>query len=626
MKKKILALGITMSMVLAMATPALAVSPENSLQNAYTEIVEESASLPSDDTGEILEADTEEETADEQQAEEAAQPSESEASAATENADDTAEQKAETEKSEVAGDAVSDEVPAAQSAGDEFIVDSIRYRVNDEGGTCSVTGTDGEVSGDIVIPSTVNGYIVSEIASYAFYNCSGITSLSLPNTVMTINDSAFRLCQSLTSIDLSGVGVIGIYAFAYCTSLSEVHFSTKLAAIGEAAFTGCTALQEIELHENLSLVVDNAFSGCTGLEKVYYTGTEEAWNQINIWQGNDCLLNAAREYIFYDNFIRYRINGDGTCSVIGYEDDFTSYSYFAIPQTVNGMSVTSVEDEAFANCTSLCGIIVPDGITRIGNSAFSGCTQMEWILLPETLTEIGEGAFMSCVSLGAVSIPNGVKTIPKEVFKSCLYLTNIELPESLTSIGENAFEHCINLMAIDIPDTVESIGTQAFGNCRSLQSVVWPAGAKVIQENTFYQCFALTYIELPDNVEEIDGSAFCYCSSLPTIVLPESLTYIGAFAFSDCASMLSVSLPESLNYIDMLAFTGCKNLSTVNYAGDENAYNSMYINSYGNEPLLNATWNYSTQPNTCGDHAVWTLQNGELVIYGVVELVNCGKP
>lgn len=168
MKKKILALGITMSMVLAMATPALAVAPVITLQEAYTEPMEEDVSLPSDDLEEkLLEAASEDETAGEQQDEGATQPLESEASAVTESADNTIEQKAEAETSEAVGDVVSDEAAAVQSAGDEFIIDSIRYRVNDDGATCSVTGTDGEVGGDVVIPSVVNGYIVSEIGSYA---------------------------------------------------------------------------------------------------------------------------------------------------------------------------------------------------------------------------------------------------------------------------------------------------------------------------------------------------------------------------------------------------------------------------------------------------------------------------
>ena len=133
--------------------------------------------------------------------------------------------------------------------------------------------------------------------------------------------------------------------------------------------------------------------------------------------------------------------------------------------------VTSIENHAFFECSSLTAITLPEGVTSIENHAFFECSSLTAINIPEGVTSIGERAFYDCRSLTAINIPEGVTSIGGGAFTSCSSLTAINIPEGVTSIGEYAFRDCSSLTAINIPEGVTSIGSRAFSECRSLKSI-----------------------------------------------------------------------------------------------------------------------------------------------------------
>ncbi|MDA7890200.1 leucine-rich repeat protein, partial [Akkermansiaceae bacterium] len=156
-----------------------------------------------------------------------------------------------------------------------------------------------------------------------------------------------------------------------------------------------------------------------------------------------------------------------------------------IPETINDLPVTAIEDEAFKGLSSLTGITLPEGITSIGASAFEGCTGLSGIVLPDSVTSLGSAAFKGCTGLTEASLPSGLTSLSAEVFANCAGLGSITLPASLTQIGESTFSECDALTSIMIPDGVTSIGIGAFTNCTSLTRITFLGTAPTVATDVF---------------------------------------------------------------------------------------------------------------------------------------------
>ena len=193
-------------------------------------------------------------------------------------------------------------------------------------------------------------------------------------------------------------------------------------------------------------------------------------------------------------------------------------------------SVTSIGNNAFANCTSLTSITIPDSVTTIGDNAFANCTSMMTIEVGAgnmNFTEINGVLFNAEKTMliaypadktGAnYKIPNGVTSIGDYAFGNCTSLSSITIPDSVTSIGSNAFTYCNSLTNITIPDSVTSIGSNAFNYCKNLTSITIPDGVTSIREMTFGNCTSLTSVTIPDSVTTIGHQAFISCTRLTAV-------------------------------------------------------------------------------------------------------------
>ncbi len=208
-----------------------------------------------------------------------------------------------------------------------------------------------------------------------------------------------------------------------------------------------------------------------------------------------------------------------------------------IPHTIKGVTVTSIGDQAFYNCTSLTSVTIPDSVTSIGDRAFRCCISLTSVTIPDSVTSIGEEAFYGCWDLTRLTIPGSVTSIDKDAFCFCSSLTSVTIPDSVTSIGDSAFYGCESLTSVTIPDSVTSIGSCAFYGCASLTSVTIPDSVTSIGGSAFYGCTSLTSVTIPDSVTSIGGSAFYNCKSLTSVTIPGSVTSIGWSAFYGCASL-----------------------------------------------------------------------------------------
>ena len=246
-------------------------------------------------------------------------------------------------------------------------------------------------------------------------------------------------------------------------------------------------------------------------------------------------------------------NGTLTISGTGAMDNYVSvsdvpwYSSAELITSVNiGSGVTTIGNNAFADCISLATIDIPDGVTTIGNGAFYGCRALANVTIGSGVTTIGDYAFSACKSLVTIDIPDGVTTIGKYVFYGSRNLANVNIGSGMTSIGGYAFSECFALTAIDIPAGVTTIGNSTFYMCSELKDVIIPNGVTTIDDYAFVSCKKLESIIIPSSVTSIGDYAFKYSATLSDVfVLATTPATLGTQAFNMTASDFKIYVPAA---------------------------------------------------------------------------------
>ncbi len=157
----------------------------------------------------------------------------------------------------------------------------------------------------ITIPDSV-----TSIEMGAFYYCTSLENITIPDSVTSIDDWVFSECVALKSITIpSSITSIGEGAFCGCISLESISIPNNVTIIGNGAFSGCTSLKNIIMPNSVTSIGNGAFSGCISLKDVYFTGTEEEWEELTISDGNDELEGATIHF-------NYKLNQNTSSSVV----------------------------------------------------------------------------------------------------------------------------------------------------------------------------------------------------------------------------------------------------------------------------------------------------------------------
>ena len=508
----------------------------------------------------------------------------------------------------------------------DFAVDGIFYYITDESNkTVEVTyrGSSSseysnEYTGDVVIPESVtyngNTYSVTSIGFEAFDDCSGLTSIEIPNSVTSIENDAFYGCSGLTSVVIgNSVTSIGRMAFYGCDGLTSVVIGNSVTSIGTQAFDGCSGLTSIEIPNSVTSIGHHAFYSCDGLTSIEIPNSVTS---IGNYAFNDCSgLKAVN------------ISDLSAWCNIDFGNSSANPLYYAKNLYLNGKlvtelvipdDVTEIKDYAFYNCSGLTSIAIPSSVTSIGNSTFNNCSGLKTVINLSSLTitkgSSGNG-YVGYYATKVINAPNGtiegdfvfgiidgVNTLAGylgndteivlpdnyskgnyaigEAFRDNTSITSIEIPNSVTSIGDYAFSGCsglkkveLNCATIDdwfsgyksieevvIGNSVTSIGEEAFYNCTGLTSVVIPNSVTSIGDYAFSGCSGLKKVEL--NCATIDDWFSGY-KSIEEVVIGNSVTSIGEEAFNFCTGLTSVEIGNSVTSIGEWAFYNCYGLTSI---------------------------------------------------------------
>ena len=353
------------------------------------------------------------------------------------------------------------------------------------------------------------------IASGAFKNCTGLTNINIPNSVILIDK----------------------YAFSNCTGLTSVTIPNSVMTISNGAFMGCAGLTSVTIPSSVTTIGNSAFSDCSSLRTLNYNAV--------------CCSDFGSIYSPFDGLNISTINFGNTVQKI---PAYFAQSLKSLTSITIGNSVDSIGQYAFSNCTGLTSVNFSNHVKFIGNYVFNYCTGLTSITIPNSVTSIGVGTFYNCTGLTSVHITD-LEAWCKISFESSplyyahhLFLNDEEIkdlviPSTITSIKKYAFQGCIGLTSVTIPNSVKSIGARAFSLCSGLTSVNFGN----------------------NSVKSIDFDAFYGCSGLSNISLPNSVTSIGDNVFSNCTGLTSINIPNSVTSIGHALFIGCTALDTLYY-------------------------------------------------------------
>ena len=402
----------------------------------------------------------------------------------------------------------------------------------------------------------------------AFYSCSKLRSITLPDGVISLQYSAFMDCTSLRKVVLpESLTTIGQSAFYGCSNLFDAKIPDGVSEIYSSAFSGCYKLPVDALPKAIKMLGDRAFYDCDAIRTISLPFIAQMGEYV--FSGCDGLISATVEE-GWDVLPSRTFEGCDRLLEVSLPEGLTQigkYAFASCPVLTEcsmPSSLIVIDDYAFQNCIRLAEVELNDGLFEIGVSVFEGCEQLDDVVIPKTVQYIYSTAFKNCKSLKSIELPELINSVSSGCFIGCISLNTVVLSDYVTSIGSSAFSGCVNLSPVQLPLTVTSIGESAFSNCDSFESFVVPTFVQTLPDYCFQSCNSLKEIILPQSLKTIKTYCFSYCTSLQSIDIPLSVNSIGSYAFRNCDALKEITIPVNVTSLPSYLFDDCSLLETVN--------------------------------------------------------------
>ncbi len=497
---------------------------------------------------------------------------------------------------------------------------------------------------DVKIPESV-----TSIDAYAFNNCKGIVSMKIPESITSIGEGAFKRCTNLTIMEIpENVTNIGEDAFSQCENLTlyvykdsyaqnyavENNIPFKVIENNEAVLGVAIKenIAEVDVSDSLQLIAE-VFPLSALNKKVLWesednnivsvdengliTGISEGKAVVKATTEEGGFISECKVFV-YRKVALYDVEGGKitydtiTGEIISCDESVTSA---VIPDTINGVKITGIEEDAFSDCINLTDVKISEGITNIADWAFSNCQSLKIVEIPKSVINIGEGAFHNCINLQAIEIPEETVSIGEDVFTNC---SNVTMYVSKDSYAQNyAVLKSIPFKAIDgsgdilgviinaneveiVKDDSIQLTAVVMPSSAANKSVVWesndPSIASVDEngivigvstgktdvkasssDGNVYSVCSVTIIRKNKSFDAEGGKVYydfetgeiTGCDeSVKSVVIADSydgvkITGIDSNAFKDCQSLKSVEISEGITNINELAFKNCQNLTSI---------------------------------------------------------------
>ena len=297
---------------------------------------------------------------------------------------------------------------------------------------------------------------VTEIGAFAFES-TGLTSITIPASVETVDDTAFIDNTSLTDATFpAGKGI----SFEGCTSLVNVKINNNPTKIDDSMFRKCSSLASIELPDTVTEIGKYAFADCTGLKDFTIPDGIKSIGEAAFYNSGLTSLVVPESVETIDKLaFSHMANLVSATIPAGYGIIFNGCTSLKTAKITG--NPTAIDDWMFNNCGQLADFDIPDSVTKIGYAAFSG-TALKEAVIPAGVTEIDDWAFGECQNLEKAVLPDGLKSIGEAAFYECPELTDSNIPDSVTTLGDFAFGWCPKLKDMTIPDTIDNFGECVF--------------------------------------------------------------------------------------------------------------------------------------------------------------------
>lgn len=278
---------------------------------------------------------------------------------------------------------------------------------------------------NVVIPSSHDGKLVTQIASHAFDSCSKLVNVKIPNSIQRIYEKAFHKCTSLKYVEIPesvyDLGSNGGAVFEHCSGLEWASIPYSVKIIGAYTFNGCT---NATLYCGSPKALDGWAQGSAGWNP---SGCQVVWNTyVETIKNRTTISLYGSTYVTSKGLFVRRNMVDDIYMVVGMGE--CTDSDLVIPPTHNGKRITSIDSRAFENSASIKTVVTGQNVETIGSYAFKNCPNLTKVTITDSVTILGR-------SMG-------------EVFANCSSLETVSIPKSVTQMGVNMFKGCKNAVII----------------------------------------------------------------------------------------------------------------------------------------------------------------------------------